>query len=466
MNAARKAVTTTVAAFAVVSLLGWTGFALGQTFSSGSTGADGALNPAVSTVIALPPDGVLNYTSVTIPAGVIVTFQPNAANTPVTMLATGDVTINGEINLNGANGQNEVAGGSTLRIGALGGPGGFRGGNGTLTGGPSLTSGQGPGGGDQQGNGNYGAPAAFVSLIPLFGGSGGGGGVVFGGPGAGSSGGGGGGAIVIASSSKIVLPGVIRANGGLGGTGGFAAGCGSGGAIRLVAPLITGTGALRALCNSGVEVVGKIRLEAFTVSYTGSYIPALGTHTTISLSPGPVTPASNPALVALPTLRIASVGGVAAPANPGGSYGLADVLLAQGTVNPVPVAVAATNLPTSAAVRVKLFPQSGPATTSGVLTPAGTFLSSTTTGNVTFPLGTVSVVQAWATMTLTGQIASLFPSIDGEAVESVAMASPLEGGKPVLNLVTKSGREKRFDELAPADQSKVIVAWQALAANR
>jgi len=60
-----------------------------QAFNSGSTGALGAFSPATNTVVTLPADGILNYTTVTIPAGVTVTFQRNATNTPVTMLATG-----------------------------------------------------------------------------------------------------------------------------------------------------------------------------------------------------------------------------------------------------------------------------------------------------------------------------------------------------------------------------------------
>ena len=53
--------------------------------NSGSTGADGAFNPTTNTVINMAdhPDGIYHYTSVNIPAGVTVTFTPNANNTPV-----------------------------------------------------------------------------------------------------------------------------------------------------------------------------------------------------------------------------------------------------------------------------------------------------------------------------------------------------------------------------------------------
>ena len=52
------------------------------TFSSGSTGSLGALAPVSNTTVVLPSDGILHYTTVSIPTGVTVTFQRNAANTP------------------------------------------------------------------------------------------------------------------------------------------------------------------------------------------------------------------------------------------------------------------------------------------------------------------------------------------------------------------------------------------------
>ena len=69
------------------------------------------------------PDGIWNYTTINIPAGVKVSFTKNAANTGVIWLATGDVNIAGEVNLDGADGTLNVARGNE----APGGPGGFRG---------------------------------------------------------------------------------------------------------------------------------------------------------------------------------------------------------------------------------------------------------------------------------------------------------------------------------------------------
>src|SRR5262249_9148824 len=99
-----------------------------QTFSSGSTGANGALDLSTMNCdtceVQLPPNGILNYTTVNVPYPKALVFKPNIANTPVYLLAQGAVTINGGIVVNG-NGRTP-------------GPGGFYGGP------PHLNGGQGP----------------------------------------------------------------------------------------------------------------------------------------------------------------------------------------------------------------------------------------------------------------------------------------------------------------------------------
>ena len=109
-------------------------------FSSGSTGTDGAFNPTADVTVTLPPSGVFNYTTVNIPPGVLVTYTRNALNTPVTILAQGNVIISGQIGIAGDS--------PNGRIGGKGGPGGFRGGNGgSFIDSPFGTAGDGPGGG-------------------------------------------------------------------------------------------------------------------------------------------------------------------------------------------------------------------------------------------------------------------------------------------------------------------------------
>src|SRR3989304_1593138 len=146
------------------------GSASAQTFNSGSTGADGPFNPTTNTTLALTPNGVFNFTTINIPAGVTVAFTRNATNTPVTLLASGNVVIAGSVNLNGAGGGNPTGGTGISPKGGLGGPGGFNGGDGgdgiaTTTGGTGL----GPGGGT--GGAVY--PEGFNGFVTRGGGGGG-----------------------------------------------------------------------------------------------------------------------------------------------------------------------------------------------------------------------------------------------------------------------------------------------------
>src|SRR5207248_2812146 len=113
-------------------------------------------------------------------------------------------------------------------------------------------------------------------LLPLIGGSGGGGVIsginsIY----SGFGGGAGGGAIMIASSVLIRVNGFITANGGTPG--------GSGGAIRLVAPTITGFGTLQASGGqSGAS--GRIRIEALQKMLAGQ---SLGYARAATLLPAP-----------------------------------------------------------------------------------------------------------------------------------------------------------------------------------
>jgi hypothetical protein len=222
--------------------------------ASGSTGTLGALIVTAGTTVALPPDGVLNYTTVTVASGATLTFLQNAASTPVYMLATGDITISGTIDVSASRGLSEGGGDS--------GPGGWGGGNRAQTG-LAAGPGKGPGGASilNQGNGYpAGNPGSYASdgnnsisghrgnrygsplLIPLLGGSGGSGGTnstSYGG------GGGGGGAILLASNTQISVASTGRVNA-LGGAGHSTNNGGSGGAIRLLAPVISLSGTLDA----------------------------------------------------------------------------------------------------------------------------------------------------------------------------------------------------------------------------
>ncbi len=254
-----------------------------QPFSSGSDGSFGPINVTTSDLtIDLPPDGVIHATTVNVANGRTLSFKHNALNTPVTLLATGDVTIAGILDVSGKQG-NTSAGGR-------GGPGGFDGGPPGSAGTPPG-DGHGPGAGrageyntsaNGAGHGAYanaidglgsstrhGAPYGSALLVPILGGSGGGG--AAGTPGWG--GGGGGGAVLIASSTRIHLTGRINA---MGGSWSGAYNGGSGGAVRLVAPVVSGSGVLDVRGSHGntPSAHGRIRVDTLDRSQiTLDFIP-------------------------------------------------------------------------------------------------------------------------------------------------------------------------------------------------
>lgn len=320
--------------------------AYGQSFSSGSTGADGALDLAAMSCticeIQLPESGILNYTTVNVPTNKTLQFNPNLRNTPVIMLAQGSVTVAGIVNVSAS--------------GRVPGPGGFYGsGSG---GGPGF----GPGGGTAIGG--AGIWIGPLSLVPIIGGSGGGGFCTSNVPS-----GGGGGAIVIASSSSITFLGgaSIYANSGTG----FQCGNpGSGGAIRLIANALNISGSLNA-CGYGhpniVVTCGVIRLEApqGAINFTGT------------ASPPAVLSTINPAIVPsnMSSLQIVSIGGQTVPAYSGTRFDTVDLLLPNQLTDPISVVVQASNVPVGTQVKI-IFAGAG-SFTPGTL--QGTLASSTAT---------------------------------------------------------------------------------------
>src|SRR5205807_853527 len=72
---------------------------LSQGFTSGSTGADGALLVTNAVTLNLPANGVFNFTTISVSAAGTLSFKTNALNTPVYLLATGDVSIAGTVDV-------------------------------------------------------------------------------------------------------------------------------------------------------------------------------------------------------------------------------------------------------------------------------------------------------------------------------------------------------------------------------
>jgi hypothetical protein len=330
-----------------------------QTFSSGSTGADGALDLSTASCsqsifgcqLQVPESGIFNFTTVNIPVGATLSFIPNLRNTAVVILAQGTVMVRGTIQISG--GRDYVH--QTLMTTAAG-PGGFAGAK------PGH-NGFGPGGGNTADiRGRWVGP---LSLVPIIGGSGA---MGF----SNLSGGGGGGAITMASSTSITLPieGQILA---LGDTSTNTA-TGAGGAIRLVANSINVGGSLQAHAFSDGHP-GMIRLEApaGSLSFTGSANPIPIISTTI-----------NPQIVAsntTPTLAITSVGGFPVGYT-AGRPDVVDLILPNQLADPINVVVQASNVPVGTEVNLNISGLSNGTFTPGVLlgTSASSFATVAVSG--------------------------------------------------------------------------------------
>jgi len=135
---------------------------LGQSFSSGSDGSDGALSFTTPgtldfdpVALGLDPDGdhVFHFTTITIGADVVLRLSARQINGPVFWLASGDVQIDGTVDLNGGNGQDsaEILN-RAYRAPSEPGSGGFAGGIGGYSNVSNPHPGSGPGGGITNGN--------------------------------------------------------------------------------------------------------------------------------------------------------------------------------------------------------------------------------------------------------------------------------------------------------------------------
>lgn len=384
---------------AVLSLLAAVA-ATAQSINSGSTGVDGALNLVTPGTILFDPtalgldadgDNVFHFTTINIGAGVTVKLtNAKLKGKSVIWLASGAVTISGTIDLNGANGQ--MAGdGNTANHLPEPGPGGFHGGlGGTPSAGPTL--GAGPGAVPIMGGTGFGAAHATVgidsasgqiygnaALVPLRGGSGGSGGAFFGSQSSGG-GGAGGGALRIFSSASITVNGAVSANGGDGGfltgsSGSPTGGGGSGGGIHLIASTISGAGTLTATggrregANPSASV-GRIRLDAFTHSFTGVSNPPASK----------AGPYQVPLPTNVPSLRVVTVNSTSVPPTPMGLSNTADITI--NTASPIPVALEARNIPIGTIIKVNVFSDAGGDSVVNSAPLAGTLALSTATATI------------------------------------------------------------------------------------
>jgi len=362
--------------------------AYGQfTFSSGSDMSYGAINITSNTTLAVTTNGIFNCTTITVVSNYTLTFSNNLLNTPVYLLATGDVIINGTINVRGATG--------SVTFGGAGGPGGFAGGNPGMLGLPSG-DGYGPGAGrrgttsnsnstNDAGHASYGTASFQITagnglpygsplLIPLVGGSGGGGRTSLGGNG-------GGGAILIASSSSITIRGAVVAKAVT--ITSRLEGAGSGGAIRILAPVISGNGALDVSGESDYSAAGRIRVDCMDRRFLA-----------LSSSPNSVASIGANMITFLPTPPRLDITQAAGNNIPVGTNTPVFFLLPQGSSTNQTVTVRASNFGANVPIRVVLTPDNGPGSSydtniDNTINPASV------TVNVVVPVNVLVRVNAW-----------------------------------------------------------------------
>jgi hypothetical protein len=368
-----------------------------QTFSSGSSGADGPLQCTSGVKrVMVPPSGVFHHTTITIDNGCGVEFEPNAvSNPPVTLLASGDVIIRGWLSV-------------SAREGGPPGPGGF-------PGGAPGQPGAGPGGGAPGQPGRWVGP---LSLVPNIGGSGGGGLSL-------SRGGHGGGAITIASSTKIVM-----SYGWPGDAGIFARAEPVGDQIR------GAKGAIRLVANR-IEIENPVYFDASVVRIEA---PAEGILIRGSWPGGlavpvlaPINPVVDPAQA--PSLKITSVAGY--PVNYSGGSGV-DLILPRDLTDPIPVTVEAKRVPPGSVVRVSITGSTGATSTSAPVT--GTFALSSATVQVSgLDRSAISYLYVSTSFDPAQQAGSLGLAWPPEAA-SIEVIGDLSGSS-TYRMLGKDGRE-------------------------
>jgi hypothetical protein len=292
---------------------------------------------------------VYKYSSVNVPKGTRVSFKNHPSHAPVVWLVSGNVTIDGTVDLDASVGTG---------LFHEPGPGGFRGGAQALSGVLPAGSGMGPGGSSVDGvygpSGN--ADPALVygnaRILPLIGGSGG---VGFAGAGDPRNvrGGAGGGAILIVCQNSISINGMIIARS-TQADGNVVHHSGSGGAIRLIADDLSGSGKIDALglnAFGGSGGDGRVRLEA--LNYAGGLNVAPPTIRVLPDSPPIIFPDN------LPTARILSVAGQPSPADPSSNLTDSGSDIVIQNDKPLEIQIETTNLRTNSTVIAHIIPRHG-----------------------------------------------------------------------------------------------------------
>lgn len=361
---------------------------------NGDGKGDGVYDPALNAV-------VFKYSSVELNTGGGtggIYYHNHPSRAAVVWLVTGNVTIadGARIDVSGENAQ------GSARFSEPG-PGGFRGGRGTVGVTPG-SGGFGPGGGEfiqaigaaagshsTLGGTESGATPAptygNAFILPLIGGSGAGT--------ADSSrgGGAGGGAIMIVCTGTITVGGNgIDADGGDGNNYGNS---GAGGAIRLIADVVTGDGPLRATSTTPYQGIrggdGRIFVQANVISLGD---PGSPTYVATDFNESPYyvwPPAETPTI--RPTKIVANAIDYPIPLYPEASldFPLADVSF--DTQDPITLHIEAENVPTDWIVTVRVTPKSGDTYTvlAEPLTGDSTYSTTTATFSLNRGFGAIQV---------------------------------------------------------------------------
>ena len=157
------------------------------------------------------------------------------------------------------------------------------------------------------------------------------------------------------SSGTVTVGGAIHANGGASDSYNYSSGGGSGGGIRIVCDTLAGAGLLNAAPGTGngyVGGLGRIRLERVTNSNTLQIVPD---PSVVPLNAGDTALVVPPS--SAPSVRIVSIGGANAPADPRAGFGSAgaDVTLPETTSTQV--IIETTNVEQASTVSVRVTPR-------------------------------------------------------------------------------------------------------------
>ena len=118
-----------------------------------------------------------------------------------------------------------------------------------------------------------------------------------------------------------------------------------------------------------------IRLEAFQNTFSGPISGAFSDATPFNL----FLPS------AIPSVQVVSIGGVAVPPSPTGSFTVPDITV--NSSSPLPVQIQAQNVPLGTTVTLFIFSENGPDQTITSTGLTGTVANSSATASVTLPSG-------------------------------------------------------------------------------